>query len=61
MKSLKQISGELDYAYALLNQKEVLHTSEKTLVRPKKVTSEDVAEVKTILAGMIKEINNLIG
>lgn len=61
MKSLKQISGELDYAYALLNQKEVLHTSEKTFIRPKKVTSEDVAKVKTILAGMIKEINNLIG
>lgn len=61
MKNLKQISGELDYAFALLNQKEVLHTSEKTLVRPKKVTSEDVAKVKTILAGMIREINNLIG
>ena len=61
MKSLKQISGELDYAYALLNQKEVLHTSEKTWVRPKKVTNEDVAKVKTILEGMIQEINNLIG
>lgn len=61
MKNLKQISGELDYAFALLNQKEVLYTSEKTLIRPKKVTNEDVAAVKTILAGMIQEIKNLIG
>lgn len=56
---IENIKNKVDYAYGLLNQKEVIYFQGQTWEHKKEVTEADIEDVKNILSQVYKELDGL--